>query len=859
MIVAIVFAQVWGVLQLVVLGSLSRTTRVRTVLAGIAVGLYACAPVALLLQLSWIHLAAALTGTSTYTLLSIGGYTVDPFIEEVVKVLPVALLLMVPVVRRQWSITDCVLLGAAAGSGFGLAEDLYRFGSVPHLATANSAGWALATNISIPQVPSVGTTLMSWLPAGAAPWDIFAGIDHGYPWVNLHLAWSAVAGLGVGLIALRKGTVARVAGIGLALYVALDHAAWNARSQGSWVSDLLVSPFAAVRGVLPFLPLVAVAVAWWLDRVQQSGRELAEPILAAEQTASPRWVGTLRAAVKRLPWSVPSVYGLSRVRRAYSTARARGSRDELSGLRRLLGSTRDRIDRTLLQPQPPSALSRAWTPGVWRTALRRPVVIIWLALIAPAFLWGVVGGWPQTAWLQKTVTGPLAWNVVRVLSLAAQAWLAWRVFAAARSWLTTIRRPLGDDAAILGLRIACGVGALGLGGYALLRSFSVARPQYSLALAAIDHVAQAYGSLGVDGALMYAGASAFALPPGFAFEPSAASFGAPGDAHSPTLPPGVSFDDGSAARPGGANAAPRQPAAAVPALPPNPYDAADPALELPPNPYDTDVEEAAAQSAYANAVAAYAAEQRSYRDDLIAAGKADLAAGPDADAHAAADAYARHQADEQVLAANVDAAKAAVDLAAGHSTYEDGLAAARAADAAARAADPYATPHATRDFQNTSQLTADELRARVAAADAAAKAAAADRAYLDDLAAAKADDAAASKADPDAAPHAADDVRAAAEAARNASAAEVAAANARADAARALRDPVGVAVDEARAADARVDAAWYGSDAPYQAAKEEAAAAHARADAAAADAAAKEAARAAAEQANEDKRKRLKS
>ena len=50
MIIAIVFAHVWGVLQLVVLGSLARTVRARTVLTALVVGLYACALLAVLLQ-----------------------------------------------------------------------------------------------------------------------------------------------------------------------------------------------------------------------------------------------------------------------------------------------------------------------------------------------------------------------------------------------------------------------------------------------------------------------------------------------------------------------------------------------------------------------------------------------------------------------------------------------------------------------------------------------------------------------------------------------------------------------------------------------------------------------------------------
>jgi hypothetical protein len=46
MIVALVFAHVWGVLQLIALASLTRTVRVRTVLMALAVGLYVCAPLA---------------------------------------------------------------------------------------------------------------------------------------------------------------------------------------------------------------------------------------------------------------------------------------------------------------------------------------------------------------------------------------------------------------------------------------------------------------------------------------------------------------------------------------------------------------------------------------------------------------------------------------------------------------------------------------------------------------------------------------------------------------------------------------------------------------------------------------------
>jgi hypothetical protein len=98
MIIAIVFAQLWGVVQLIVLGSPARTIRARTAFTAMAAGLYACAPLAVLLQLAWTRPAAWLTGASIHNLVGTAAYTFDPFIEEIVKVLPVAILLTIPVI-----------------------------------------------------------------------------------------------------------------------------------------------------------------------------------------------------------------------------------------------------------------------------------------------------------------------------------------------------------------------------------------------------------------------------------------------------------------------------------------------------------------------------------------------------------------------------------------------------------------------------------------------------------------------------------------------------------------------------------------------------------------------------------------
>jgi PrsW family intramembrane metalloprotease len=320
-IVAIIFASVWGVVQLIVLGSLARTVRARTVLSAFLVGLYACAPLALLLQIGWIQPAASLTGMSFRDLVGVGGHSVDPFIEELVKVLPVVLLLLtVPAIRRHWSMTDCVLVAAAAGAGFGLAKDLYRYGSSARAAVAEPQGWTLATGLAFPFVPSFWTTLSSWLPPGAAEGDYFNPGLRGHPWVNLHLAWSAIGGLAVGLICVRQGRVAVTAGALLLLYAGADHAASNAGfARDGFAGALRAVPFGAVREWLGLMPIAALAFAWWLDRRRQRAGDSLELLLAAEQSASVRPLGTLRTAVSRVPWSLRWVSDFVQMRRAYTS------------------------------------------------------------------------------------------------------------------------------------------------------------------------------------------------------------------------------------------------------------------------------------------------------------------------------------------------------------------------------------------------------------------------------------------------------------------------------------------------------------------------------------------------------------
>lgn len=466
MIIAIVFAELWGVIQLIVLGSFARTVRVRTVLMAVAVGLYACAPLAVLMETSWIHVAAWLTGTPAYQLVKIASYTADPFVEEVVKVLPVVVLLTIPAIRRQLSITDCVLLGAAGGAGFGLAEELYRFGadSPSALWNATFGGWMLPGVFATPTVPSPWTTVTSWLPPGVLPNELLTLSLNHYPAVNLHLAWSAVGGLAVGLICLRATMISRIAGAILLLYVAGDHAVSNAQ---------VSTGVALLRNVLALMPIVALGIGWWCDR----GRRAA-PVSDAVRSGA----GTTRVPGRRRGWH-----------------------SVLAGLR----TPELRRDRSA---RPGANSSGAPAAEVARLGPRVAAAgtVAAAALMLPTVLWYGVAGWPQMAWLQAMLTSASVWRIVLVFSTMGQALLVWQLVAALRAWPRIERGGDGEHAATAGLAIASSAGALSLGLFTLFRVFDGSGPMNSLNLSV--HVLEAFSQAYVVTALMVAGGGLLVVP-----------------------------------------------------------------------------------------------------------------------------------------------------------------------------------------------------------------------------------------------------------------------------------------------------------------------------------------------------------
>jgi len=361
-----------------------------------------------------------------------------------------------------------------------------------------NGGWDIVAAFSSATVPSLMSSLKSWLP-GAVVGDNLTISAMRY---NIHLAWSAIGGLAVALIFLQRGKTARRTGVVLLLYAALDHAALNYTLLGnSGLVSLVAAPFNALRSFLWLMPIAALGAASWLDGPRQRGASARELLLTTEQQSTPRFIGALRAAAVRLPLSLFWVDSLFRLRRAYATA-VNARLSSVDGLREFILNFRDRIDRVVAGPERVAVLPMDRIGPTFLKLLRQRKVIIWLALMLPSAGWLVVGGFPQTVWLQRLLTTGAAWVAIRALAFPALIRMAWQVVRGLRGWRQTNTAHVGDVPAEVMLRLISGTGAFFFGAYALFLTVSGQSPDSHV----LDnfHVMEAIASATIVGLLLTA-------------------------------------------------------------------------------------------------------------------------------------------------------------------------------------------------------------------------------------------------------------------------------------------------------------------------------------------------------------------
>lgn len=234
-----------------------------------------------------VVLVVFLVTESTEAIIGLRGFQtgfVVPLVEEVLKVVPLVLWVVVSMRRRVTpSISDLMVLGYAVGAGFAFHED----------------------------------ALWSRLAAdgfGGAPWGLlFPTFLHESRFVVTHSGWTMLAGIGVGIWAVhRSHSWAWVLGTAFVALAVVDHAYANAR--GAMTAVLSILTFDGRLAGWLLLVGVPAVIAHDILILRWAGAR-------SNRFPAPRFVDDLQQAAQlRTPVDLQRLLARQRYRRARSAA-----------------------------------------------------------------------------------------------------------------------------------------------------------------------------------------------------------------------------------------------------------------------------------------------------------------------------------------------------------------------------------------------------------------------------------------------------------------------------------------------------------------------------------------------------------
>jgi hypothetical protein len=197
-------------------------------------------------------------------------------------------------------------------------------------AISRGGGWIIPDSLSPPYVPDLGQALTAWLPAPFSQLDM---LGRPATYTFSHLLWTAMAGLGVGLLWRARGWLRLFSVVPLAAAAAChtvnNYAAQKPTSQAvHWLGSLNGKAWAA--------PLVCLAIAMAVDlrHVHRGKRIVPGVLLAAERVDGDSAGALLRYAAWCLPWSLLIVLRYVKLRRSLLYAVASAPPADTEGLRR---------------------------------------------------------------------------------------------------------------------------------------------------------------------------------------------------------------------------------------------------------------------------------------------------------------------------------------------------------------------------------------------------------------------------------------------------------------------------------------------------------------------------------------------
>lgn len=419
------FAACYSVVQVMLLTLPARSTSWREAAGAFAIGLSSALALTLAIEYALADYMGGNDPSIFMNAVRANSYGADPILEEAIKILPLALLLLFPTIRQRLNMTDMVVIAAATGAGFGLAEASLS------IATGMTAGEPFGRYVDgVYQfsfagggtnnlgIPAPWFTLATWLPAGL--FNVPAFQD---PYaVNVHVAYSVFAGAGLAII-VRAPKFAWL-GIALLFYSALAHAGLNANILSAELPLGLSTITDATRlydGLFAFAAMVGVGLADRLRLKKALSAHSAVQVGGGGRLARLSIINATKLRGLRALWT----FVLER--RAYLNAagvRAIGDRHGAVAHRvealaaSLRGEDRGQ-DAKALDTTPPS-----------RNGARLALFGLSLLIALPALPFAALVGWEdvldswlydearpstQTAWLALVYTRPLVLKVLLVL------------------------------------------------------------------------------------------------------------------------------------------------------------------------------------------------------------------------------------------------------------------------------------------------------------------------------------------------------------------------------------------------------------------------------------------------------------
>jgi RsiW-degrading membrane proteinase PrsW (M82 family) len=278
-----IFASLYAAWQIHILASPSRSIAWTHMMAAFAAGMSASFVLSLAAEYGALILRAGNDVYAARVALRSGAFTQDPFIEEALKLLPIAALLVIRLVRQRLNVTDIVVLSAASGAGFALSENALTLISILSIGEpigryADHYFWFAVDGMGTSNVavPDPLFAISTWLPNPIMPIMGFGQLTHT---LNSHVVWSVCSGLGLALLChrLRIWPLAVI----LLAYSGLAHAAFNAAlapssAESVWPTGVRQA-FEAIDGFAGLIALAALIAAVAIDR-RASNRNLAHQL-----------------------------------------------------------------------------------------------------------------------------------------------------------------------------------------------------------------------------------------------------------------------------------------------------------------------------------------------------------------------------------------------------------------------------------------------------------------------------------------------------------------------------------------------------------------------------------------------------